>query len=69
MYNVVIGTKYQTDGQERTRWTKVGEAYKKDKGMTLRLDVAILQNAGESTWFNLFEKEKVNGLPQKNDET
>ena len=69
MYNVVIGTKYQTDGQERTRWIKVGEAYKKDKGMTLRLDVAILQNAGESTWFNLFEKEKVNGLPQKNDET
>lgn len=74
MYNVVIGTKYTSDGQERTRWTKVGEAYKKrDNGnayMTLRLDVAILQNAGESTWFNLFEKEKaVNGLPQKNEQT
>lgn len=42
----------------------------KENGMTLRLDVAILQNPGESTWFNLFEKEKAaNGLSKKNDET
>ena len=70
MYNVVIGSKYTTEGQERTRWTKVGEAYKKDNGMTLRLDVAILQQPGESTWFNLFEKERAaNGISQKNEQT
>ena len=46
MYNVVIGTKYTSDGQERTRWNKVGEAYDTNNGMSLRLDVAILQQPG-----------------------
>ena len=68
MYNVVLGKKYQKDGQEHTRWTKVGEAYKNDKGMSIRLDVAIIQPVGESTWFNLFEKEKApNGLSKKDE--
>jgi hypothetical protein len=68
MYNVVLGSKYTTNGEERTRWTKVGEAYKKDKGMTLRLDVAILSKPGETTWFNLFEKEQVaDGVQKKNE--
>lgn len=66
MYNVVIGTKYQTDGQDKTRWTKVGEAYKKSNGMTLRLDVPVLTKPGEATWFNLFEKDEKN--VQKKDE-
>lgn len=68
MFNVVIGTKYQSDGQEKTRWTKVGEAYKSQTGYSMRLDVPVLSQPGQSTWFNLFEKEKADNGIQKKDE-
>lgn len=69
MYNVVIGTKYLKDGQENTRWIKVGEAYNGNSGITLRLDSPIIHNAGDSTWLNLFLKEgkTENGISKKNE--
>lgn len=69
MYNVVIGSKYTIDGQEKTRWTKVGEAFQNARGYSLRLDVPVLTKPAESTWFNLFEKEQNNGVSKKDDKT
>ena len=68
MYNIVIGAKYDLDGETKTRWTKVGEAFKSHKGFSIRLDVPVLTSPGQSTWFNLFEKEnKQNGISEKNE--
>ena len=70
MYKLVIGSKYQLDGQEKTRWTHFGYGYeKKDSNMTIRLDHSIIVPPGESIWLNLFKEGESNGISQKNEQT
>jgi hypothetical protein len=68
MYKVVIGSKYQKDGEVKARWTAFGSGYEKENGnFTIRLDHTVIVPAGESVWLNMFKQENQNAL-QKKDE-
>ena len=58
MYQVTIGSKYTLDGQEKTRWTKFGQAFDKGQNLTIRLDHTIIVPPGESVWLNCFKEIK-----------
>ena len=68
MYKLVIGSKYQQDGEEKTRWINYGFGYEKNPHVTIRLDHTIIVPPGESVWLNLFYEGKENGV-QKKDES
>lgn len=60
--DIVAGKKYITkNGEEKTRWTTVGQLFIKDDGkMTVKFNeyinpMAFCNNKGE-VWFNVFDK-------------
>ena len=53
--NVATG-KYTKDGQEKTRWMKVGAVIERSSGtMAMKLDVIPLPNEKGQVWIELFE--------------
>ena len=56
-YDVVQGTKYQKDGEEKTRWQKMGVAFEKEgKNLRLKLNSLPIADKNGEVWLNLFEK-------------
>ena len=69
--DIVAGKKYITkNGEEKTRWTTVGQLFIKDDGkMTVKFaeyinPMAFCNDKGE-VWFNVFEKKEKDGSAQK----
>lgn len=62
-YNVSQG-KSSDNG---SRWHKIGQARKHDKGFWLRMDVMPIPNEKGEIWLNLFERMEEDGV-QKTDE-
>ena len=65
MYKLSIGSKYQVDGEDKTRWIHFGYGYEKNGNITIRLDHTIIVPPGESIWLNLFEEDKKNAVQKK----
>lgn len=69
--DIVAGKKYITkNGEEKTRWTTVGQLFIKDDGkMTVKFNeyinpMAFCNDKGE-VWFNVFEKKEKDGAAPK----
>tara|TARA_R110001632_G_scaffold173850_1_gene293287 strand:- start:2471 stop:2728 length:258 start_codon:yes stop_codon:yes gene_type:complete len=68
-YDVVQGTKYFKDGEEKTRWQKIGVAFEKDGKITsVKLEALPIPNKDGEIWLNIFEQKprEVNGMPVNN---
>lgn len=69
--DIVAGKKYITkNGEEKTRWTSVGQLFIKDDGrMTVKFQeyinpMAFCNEKGE-VWFNVFDKKEKEGTDRK----
>jgi DNA-binding cell septation regulator SpoVG len=49
--------KYVKDGEEKTRWMKVGIALETDKGMRIKLDAIPVVSGDNGLWLSVFEKD------------
>ena len=68
-YDVVQGTKYIKDGEEKTRWQKMGVAFEKEGKITsVKLEALPIPNKDGEIWLNIFEQKprEVNGMPVNN---
>jgi hypothetical protein len=50
--------KYVKDGQEKTRWMKVGILLETDKGMRVKLDAIPVVTGDNGLWLSCFEKDE-----------
>jgi len=48
--------KYIKDGEEKTRWMKVGILLETDKGMRLKLEAIPVVTGDNGLWLSVFEK-------------
>ena len=49
--------KYVKDGEEKTRWMKVGVEIETDKGRRIKLDAIPVVNSDNGLWLSVFEKD------------
>ena len=49
--------KYVKDGEEKTRWMKVGVEIETDKGRRIKLDTIPVVNSDNGLWLSVFEKD------------
>ena len=49
--------KYVKDGQEKTRWMKVGILLETDKGMRIKLDAIPVVTGDSGLWLSVFSKD------------
>jgi hypothetical protein len=62
-YDVVQGTKYQKDGEEKTRWQKMGVAFEKEGKITsVKLEALPIPNKDGEIWLNIFEQKPRDGV-------
>ena len=64
-YDVVQGTKYIKDGEEKTRWQKMGVAFEKEGKITsVKLEALPIPNKDGEIWLNIFEQKprEQNGM-------
>ena len=56
--------KYIKDGEEKTRWMKVGIALQTDKGIRLKLDAIPAVYSENGLWLSVFEERDEKGSGQ-----
>jgi len=57
LHDVSQGTKYLKDGEEKTRWQKLGVAFEKDGRITsVKLEALPIPNKEGEIWLNIFPK-------------
>lgn len=56
--------KYIKDGEEKTRWMKVGVAIQTDKGIRLKLDAIPVVTGDNGLWLSVFEERNEQGSGQ-----
>ena len=62
-FDVVQGTKYIKDGEEKTRWLKLGVAFEKDGKITsVKLEALPIPNKDGEIWLNIFEQKPKDGV-------
>tara|TARA_B100000965_G_scaffold176025_1_gene146822 strand:- start:3903 stop:4103 length:201 start_codon:yes stop_codon:yes gene_type:complete len=61
IYDVSQGTKYLKDGEEKTRWQRLGVAFEKEGKITsVKLEALPIPNKEGEIWLNIFpQKDKV----------
>ena len=68
-YDVVQGTTYFKDGEDKTTWQKLGVAFEKDGKITsVKLEALPIPNKDGEIWLNIFEQKprEVNGMMVSN---
>ena len=61
IHDVVQGSKYEKDGEEKTRWRNLGVAFEKEGKITsIKLEALPIPDKNGEVWLNIFpQKDKV----------
>lgn len=67
IFDVVQGSKYEKDGEEKTRWRNLGVAFEKEgKISSLKLEALPLPDKNGEVWLNIFEQKPKNSFSSSN---